>query len=216
MRTRHGRIHLKKGFAPIQVYYFERTGGAGLYVDWSGPGFGRRPIASPAVLTSRPPVKLPKKGAAGCIANAKKSIQSVLHEVKNAQSIINRMDNGKHCAGKGQKQVKDAMRNLTRKQQAEKQAHKNYNNARNARINVSVTFSSGNRNCKVFTNSAPWRRARRNVSRKLNDWTRSKTQVRDAQNYLKRMKEKARQDRCKCKTRVENAAQGAVTQARKL
>merc|ERR1712196_442088 len=126
------------------------------------------------------------------------------------------MDNGKHCAGKGQGAIRNAMRSLEQKKKAEKQAHKNLNHARNTGINVSVTFSSGNRNCKAFTNSAEWRRARYNVSQKSKALSRAKIQVRDAHKYLKAMKEKARQDRCKCKYRVQSAAQAAVAQARKL
>jgi len=41
MRERHGRVHLSKGRAKIKVVFFEAGGGAGLVVDWSGPGIGR-------------------------------------------------------------------------------------------------------------------------------------------------------------------------------
>merc|ERR1711907_256823 len=211
MRSRHGRIHLKKGYASIQVYYFERTGGAGLYAYFSGPGIGKRVMGAPYVYTYRPP-----SSKVGCISNAKKSISSVLHEVKNAQSILNRMDNGKHCAGKGQAAVQNAKANLRQKQAAEKNAHKNLSKSRSAKITVTVTYSSANRNCKAFTNSNAFRRARRNEQAKKNALTRAKQQVRDAKNFLKKMEAKAAADRCKCKYRVQSAAQAAVAQARKL
>merc|ERR1712159_63422 len=41
-RWRAGRVHLRKGSAAIHVQFFERGGGATLYVDWAGPGFGKR------------------------------------------------------------------------------------------------------------------------------------------------------------------------------
>lgn len=44
MRTRHGTKNMKKGAATVVVDFFERTGGAGLKVDWAGPGFRRRPL----------------------------------------------------------------------------------------------------------------------------------------------------------------------------
>merc|ERR1711959_53140 len=141
---------------------------------------------------------------------------SVIHEVKNAQGILNRMDNGKRCAAKGSSAVANAKASLQRKQAAQRQAQKELNKAQNARINVSVTFSSGNRNCNVFTNSAAWQRARRNKNRKQNALTKAKQQVRDAQNYLIKMKAKAARDQCKCKKRVTQAAKNAVVQARKL
>lgn len=155
-------------------------------------------------------------GHASCVSNAKKGIAEVIHNVKNAQGILNRMDNGSRCASKGQAAVKSAQVNLQRKQAAEKAARKALNKALNARISVSVVFSSGNRNCGAFTNSAEWQRARRNKNRKQNALTKAKQQVRDAQKYLQKMKEKAASDRCKFKARVMKAAQNAVIQARKL
>jgi len=154
--------------------------------------------------------------ANSCIDTAKKSIESVFHTVKNAQGVLNRMDNGKHCTNKGQNLIKAANASLQRKQAAEKQARKNFNAAQNARITVVVTFSSGQRSCSVFKKSAQWRKAQRNKTRKQNELTKAQQQVRDAKKYLAKMHDKARQDRCKCKARVENAAQGAATQARKL
>lgn len=123
-----------------------------------------------------------------CITNAKKSISSVIHEVKNAQGILNRMDNGSRCNDKGKNLVNSAKISLARKQATEKAASKALNKAQNAKISVSVTFSSGNSNCNVFTSSASWQKARRNVNRKKNALTKAKQQVKDAQSYLRKMK----------------------------
>merc|ERR1711939_951030 len=57
MRTRAGAIHLKPGSAKAVVYFFERTGGAGLIVDWAGPGFGRRPLDGRSVYDGKVPKK---------------------------------------------------------------------------------------------------------------------------------------------------------------
>merc|ERR1711988_53429 len=162
------------------------------------------------------PSPKPKGNENQCISNAHKSIASVLHEVKNAQSILNRMDNGSHCAKKGQAAVQNAKASLRQKQAAEKKAHKNLSKSRSAKITVTVTYSSANRNCKAFTNSNAFRRARRNEQAKRNALTRAKQQVKDAKNFLKKMEAKAAADRCKCKARVTKAAKAAVTQARKL
>jgi len=46
MRERQGRMKLRAGqSARITVWFFERGGGAGLKVHWSGPGFGKRSIS---------------------------------------------------------------------------------------------------------------------------------------------------------------------------
>jgi len=46
MRQHHGRTYLRVGqSAKIGVWFFERGGGAGLKVYWSGPGFGKRIIS---------------------------------------------------------------------------------------------------------------------------------------------------------------------------
>merc|ERR1711959_248324 len=215
MRTRAGAIHLKPGSAKAVVYFFERTGGAGLIVDWAGPGFGRRPLDGRSVFDGKVPKKKPV-GLASCTSNAKKSIQSVIHEVKNAQGILNRMDNGARCKNKGANLVKSAKNALARKITLEKQAKKVYYAAQNAPIKVKLSFSSGNRNCNAFTSSAQWQAARRNVSRKKNSWTKAKQQVVDARKYLSKMEAKAAADRCSCKRRVTKAAQNAVVQARRL
>ncbi|HTU24977.1 MAG TPA: DUF1553 domain-containing protein, partial [Pirellulales bacterium] len=42
---RSATFHLTPGRYPIQLHYFQRHGGYGLRLDWSGPGFERRPLA---------------------------------------------------------------------------------------------------------------------------------------------------------------------------
>jgi len=151
-----------------------------------------------------------------CISNAYKTIKSVIHEVKNAQSILNRMDNGSRCINKGEAAVNSAKRSLARKRADEKRAQKASNAASSVQVEVTVSFSSGNRNCNAFTSSNEWKKARRNKNRKKNDLAKAKQQVKDAINYLNKMKAKAKQDRCKCKRRVIQAAKDAVVRARKL
>ena len=40
------QVHLHEGHVPIKLEYFQRDGGLGLRVDWSGPGFKRRSLAA--------------------------------------------------------------------------------------------------------------------------------------------------------------------------
>ncbi|UCD76084.1 MAG: alpha-L-fucosidase [Phycisphaerales bacterium] len=44
MTEREGLIGLKAGYHPICVEWFNATGGAGLNVEWAGPGIDRQPI----------------------------------------------------------------------------------------------------------------------------------------------------------------------------
>merc|ERR1712227_847940 len=125
------------------------------------------------------PSPKPKSNENQCISNAHKSIASVLHEVKNAQSILNRMDNGSRCAKKGQAAVQNAKANLRQKQAAEKKAHKNLSKSRSAKITATVTYSSANRNCKAFTNSNAFRRARRNEQAKKMTGERKRSIIRE-------------------------------------
>ncbi len=48
-----GRVALGAGWHPIEVTYFENTGGTELVVSWSGPGFAKQPI--PARSLARKP-----------------------------------------------------------------------------------------------------------------------------------------------------------------
>jgi hypothetical protein len=40
-------VELTKGRQPIKLEYFQNVGGLGLYVAWSGPGFGRKMLSAP-------------------------------------------------------------------------------------------------------------------------------------------------------------------------
>merc|ERR1712216_884050 len=161
-------------------------------------------------------IQVSKRSDSQCVNNAKKGINAVLHEVRNAQKILDRMPNGKNCINAGAGGVKTARRNLANKKKAETRARNAYSKARNARVSVTVTYSSAQRNCNVFTNSYPFRRARRNTINKRNAYTQARTRVADARKYLAKMIEKQKRDRCKCKFRVQKAAARAVAQARRL
>merc|ERR1712216_455860 len=161
-------------------------------------------------------IQVSKRSDAQCVNNAKKGINSVLHEVRNAQKILDRMPNGKNCIKAGAGGVKEARRNLANKKKAETRARHAYSKARNAKVSVTVTYSSAQRNCNVFTNSYPFRRARRNAINKRNAYTRARTRVADARKFLTKMIEKQKRDRCKCKFRVQKAAARAVRPARSL
>lgn len=62
MRTRSGSYTLKKGYASISIYYFERGGGAGLYVHWKGPGFKKKPLGGSKVTQRKQKSKSKRKG----------------------------------------------------------------------------------------------------------------------------------------------------------
>merc|ERR1719359_2733450 len=60
MRERHGRVHLNKGHASMKVVFFEAGGGAGLVVDWSGPGIGRTRLNGRYMRSRKSPTKKKK------------------------------------------------------------------------------------------------------------------------------------------------------------
>jgi mono/diheme cytochrome c family protein len=51
---RKATFHLAAGRYPIQLEYFQREGGFGLRLDWSGPDFERRPLTKNADRPARP------------------------------------------------------------------------------------------------------------------------------------------------------------------
>jgi len=54
MTTRHGSAIILRGTPKIKVSFFENGGGAGLYMRWSGPGFGRRLLSGRFVGKKKP------------------------------------------------------------------------------------------------------------------------------------------------------------------
>ncbi len=49
-----GTVHLKPGRQEIRLEYFQREGGLGLRLEWSGPGLARRPLTKNADRPARP------------------------------------------------------------------------------------------------------------------------------------------------------------------
>ena len=40
-----GKVKLKKGFVPLRLVFFEKSGDQDLSLRWSGPGFENRPLS---------------------------------------------------------------------------------------------------------------------------------------------------------------------------
>jgi hypothetical protein len=49
-----GEVVLEAGWHPIELLYFQGTGGQGLQVTWEGPGFFQSPIAKEALQHRAP------------------------------------------------------------------------------------------------------------------------------------------------------------------
>lgn len=151
-----------------------------------------------------------------CVKGARKSIQAILHEVKNAQKTLDQMDNGARCHTIGQREIDYAKRRLAHKKNAVKTATRLLNQAQNARVSVSSTLNAANGNCNAFFDSLDWKRARHRVNHRKREVSRAKQMVQDARKNLSKAEKSARIARCNCKRRVTRQAKNALAQARKL
>jgi len=151
-----------------------------------------------------------------CVKVTHEAIQGILDEVKNAQKVLDRMDNGAHCRTKGQRVIDHSKRNLTKKKMAVRTANRRLKQAFDARIDVTSTFNTANANCKTFFNSVGWKKARKRVEDRKQEVSKAKQMVKDAQKDLIKEEKAARVARCQCKTTVTRQAQNALAQARKF
>jgi hypothetical protein len=53
MQQRRGAVALKAGLHPIRVEYFNKTGGEGLTLSWSGPGFPVQVLPASALFRGK-------------------------------------------------------------------------------------------------------------------------------------------------------------------
>merc|ERR1712072_1549596 len=101
MRTRSGSYTLKKGYASISIYYFERGGGAGLYVHWKGPGLKKKPLGGSKVTQRKQKSKSKRKGR---LIKAVKKPMTKLR--KKAKKLTKKASTLTRKAKKGSKKAK--------------------------------------------------------------------------------------------------------------
>jgi len=53
MTEKQGAVALEAGLHALRIAYFNKTGGSGLEVSWSGPGFGKCPVPDSALFVRR-------------------------------------------------------------------------------------------------------------------------------------------------------------------
>jgi hypothetical protein len=152
-----------------------------------------------------------------CVKAADASINDVYNDVKNAQKFINKMPNGRSCAGRNQHLINLAQRWIKRSQANIKTAKRNLTKARRSRIGWDFSFESLRPGqCHPFFRSGQWAAVKRKVQHRTKLLTNAKATLRAAQQNLRVQIHNAKRVRNQCRCNVKKSLNKQLALARKL
>merc|ERR1711939_209138 len=152
-----------------------------------------------------------------CVKAADASINNVFTDVKNAQRMLNRLDNGRRCASRNQHLINRAQRTIRLRQRQLNTANANLRKARRVRVRWNFSYESLREgSCSVFFRSGAWQAAKRVVNHRSRVVTQSKANLRAAKNNLTVQIRNAKRARLACKCAVKKNVKKQLIQARKL
>merc|ERR1711939_500123 len=152
-----------------------------------------------------------------CVKAADASINNVFTDVKNAQRMLNRLDNGRRCASRNQHLINRAQRTIRLRQRQVNTAHSNLRKARRARVRWNFSYESLREgSCAVFFRSGAWQAAKRVVNHRNRVLTQSRANLRAAKNNLTVQIRNAKRVRKACRCAIKKNVKKQLIQARKL
>merc|ERR1711881_161208 len=99
-----------------------------------------------------------------CQKAADASINNVFTDVKNAQRMLNRLNNGRHCARRNQHLINRAKRTISLRNRQVRSALNYLRTQRRSRVHWNFSFESlRGGSCAAFYRSGQWRSAKRRV-----------------------------------------------------
>merc|ERR1711998_165972 len=152
-----------------------------------------------------------------CVKAADASINGVFRDVKNAQRVLNRIDNGRACATRNQPLINRAKRTI-KTRQAQVRAAVNYQRKmRRSRVHWNFSFESLREgSCSAFFRSGLWQSAKRRVHHANRRLTGARANLRAARNNLKVQIRNAKRVRNQCRCRVQARTARALKIAKQL
>merc|ERR1712139_314111 len=97
-----------------------------------------------------------------CVKAADASINGVFRDVKNAQRMLNRLDNGRHCATRNQHLINRAKRTISSRTHQVRVAVNYQRKMRRSRVHWNFSFESLREGaCSAFYRSGQWQTAKR-------------------------------------------------------
>merc|ERR1712022_60143 len=156
-------------------------------------------------------------GRSACVKAADASINGVFRDVKNAQRMLNRLNNGRHCATRNQHLINRAKRTISIRT---RQVHASTNalrKQRRSRIRWNFSFESLREgSCAAFYRSGQWQGAKRRVHHANRRLISARANLRAARNNLKVQIRNAKRARNACRCAVKKQVARALKAAKRL
>merc|ERR1712022_21615 len=151
-----------------------------------------------------------------CVKAADASINGVFRDVKNAQRMLNRMNNGRRCATRNQHLINRAKRTISIRT---RQVHASTNalrKQRRSRIRWNFSFESLREgSCAAFYRSGQWQGAKRRVHHANRRLASARVNLRAARNNLKVQIRNAKRVRKACRCAVLKSTARELKSARR-
>jgi len=152
-----------------------------------------------------------------CVKAADASINNVFTDVKNAQRMLNRLNNGRTCATRNQHLINRAQRTIRLRHRQLHTANNNLRKARRSRVHWNYSFESLREgSCSVFFRSGAYQSAKRVVHHRTRSVTQARANLRAAKTNLSVQIRNAKRARNQCRCAVKKKTKRELEQARKL
>merc|ERR1719230_1865633 len=156
-------------------------------------------------------------GRSACVKAADASINGVFRDVKNAQRMLNRLDNGRNCATRNQHLINRAKRTITTRQHQVRAAVNYQRKMRRSRVRWNFSFESLREgSCAAFFRSGQWQGVKRRVHHANRRLTGARANLRAARNNLKVQIRNAKRVRNQCRCNVQRRTARAIKTAKRL
>merc|ERR1712054_517055 len=152
-----------------------------------------------------------------CVKAADASINNVFRDVKNAQRMLNRLNNGRHCATRNQHLINRAKRTISLRSRQVRSSLNYLRQQRRSRVRWNFSFESLREgSCSAFYRSGQWQSAKRRVHHANRRLLGARANLRAARNNLKVQIRNAKRVRNQCRCRVLARTARALKTAKRL
>merc|ERR1711959_170952 len=152
-----------------------------------------------------------------CVKAADASINNVFRDVKNAQRMLNRLDNGRRCATRNQHLINRAHRTIRLRTRQVHSSVQYLRTQRRSRVRWNFSFESLREgSCSAFYRSGQWQGAKRRVHHANRRLTGARANLRAARNNLKVQIRNAKRVRNQCRCNVQKRTARALKTAKRL
>merc|ERR1712093_459172 len=139
-----------------------------------------------------------------CVKAADASINNVFTDVKNSQRMLNRLDNGRHCATRNQHLINRAKRTISLRSRQVRTSLNYLRTQRRTRVRWNFSFESLREgSCAAFYRSGQWQSTKRRVHHANRRLLSARANLRAARNNLKVQIRNAKRARNACRCSIK-------------